>query len=163
MSPFKWFDSHKAVNELTSFTENVVVNRPVEEVWRFIDDPSNISKMYSEPVEMKQLSPGPRGVGTMLEERWSGRHITNVERITEYEPNRKYSAEAVSGPLKGTRMTICVEEIEGKTKATITYDVKLSGFRRLVGPFAAPRFRKELVTELANAKRVLESQPMPKA
>jgi hypothetical protein len=80
--------------------------------------------------------------------------VTISVRVIEYEPNRIFSFEHTSGPLKGTTESFYVETIEGKTGHT--------RFRKLVvGPLVTPSMRKGVVTILGNAKRILESEAKP--
>jgi len=137
-----------------------MVDRPVEEVWRFITDWSSFPKMNPVILEAKQTSAGPVGVGTTVEaahEARLGNRATSI-RVVECEPDRKLTLEHTSGPLEGTRTSFGMEAIEGKTRLTCTTDARLGGFYRLVGPFAAGRARREVSAELGNAKRLLESE-----
>ena len=52
---------------MARFETSVTIDRPVEEVWKFITDLSNMPK-WSNILESKQTSPGPMGVGTMIQD-----------------------------------------------------------------------------------------------
>ncbi len=137
----------------------VTIDRPVEEVWKFITDWSNFPKINPVVLEAKQTSAGPIGTGTTVttsQEERLGNRATSI-RVVEFEPNRKFSLEHTSGPLRGTRTTFATEVIEGKTKLTLASDVNLSGFYKLVWPLASGRARKEVENELGNVKRLVES------
>lgn len=107
-------------------------------------------------LEMKQTSTGPPGVGTTVRSTHPMRRALD-ERIIEYEPNRRITLEATSGPIRGTRVTFSMETIAGKTRLNLTIDLMLSGFYRLVGPFAARRAERESGA-VSNVKRILESE-----
>jgi uncharacterized protein YndB with AHSA1/START domain len=135
---------------------SVMIDRPVEEVWKFVTDLSKLPKWNTEVLEAKQTSPGPLGVGTTLQIRSS--NIVENAKVIEYEPGRKCAFEITSGPIKGSTENSNVETIEGKTRFTRTGDVKFSGFYKLVGPFITPRWRREYVASVGNLKRILESE-----
>ena len=131
-----------------------IVNRPVEDVWKFVADPSNIPKWNPQILEVKQTSEGPLGVGTTLLAR-STRMPLDI-RIIKYEPNHKFAFEGTSGPIKGTTNSFSLESIEGKTRLTRTVDIRLSGLYKLVGPIATRRAKKEVGASAANLKSLLE-------
>ena len=136
---------------------SVIVGRPIEEIWNFMTDWTNYPKMNPRIHEARKKSTGPLGEGTIVEARVRG--FVQIIRVVEYEPNRKLTLEHASGPSNGTITTFAMEtNAEGKTRLTCTSDLKLSGFFKLIGPFVAGRARREVVTELSNVKRVLESE-----
>lgn len=140
--------------------EIVMVDRPVEEVWKFLADISKSGpKIDPTLLEMKQTSEGPIGVGTTFESRHP--KVVYYLRISEFEPNRKYTEEFSAGPMKGSTITLGMEDMEGKTRLYCTFGLKLSGFYKLIGPIAARSARREILAGLKNVKRILESEGQP--
>jgi uncharacterized protein YndB with AHSA1/START domain len=139
---------------------STTIDRPIEDVWKFVTDLSNMPKWNPEVLEPKLTSAGPLGVGATAQFSAKMRNTTMTIsiRVTEYEPNRRISFEHISGPLKGTIESDSVETIEGKTRFTRTADLRYSGFYKLVGPFITPSMRRGVVASLGAAKRVLESE-----
>jgi uncharacterized membrane protein len=143
---------------------SVMIDRPAEEVWKFITDLSNATKWFipAPLVELRQTSAGPLGVGTTLVEsrRVYYKNFTWSDRVIEDMPNHKFSLEIISGPMKGTIGTWSIENIEGKTRLTETVNYKLNGFYKLVKPFIGRKAKveKESVTHVGNIKRILESE-----
>ena len=136
---------------------SVMIDRPVEEVWKFITDLSKVPTWDTGVLEVKQTSTGPLGLGSTGDFREKMRNMTISVRITEYEPNRRVSFVHTSGPMKGSIITESIENIEGKTRFTFSHDLKLSGFYKLLGVMKG-RMRREVVVILNNAKRILESE-----
>jgi len=137
---------------------NVIIDRPVQDVWKFITDLSTSNAVDPHILDAKQTSAGPFGVGTTV-------HLTrsnfpkNLDiRITEYEPNRKWSVVMTSGPVKGTTEQQWLEMVEGKTKLTYSFDPKGSGLGRLLVPFMTGSVRRTVESDLSNTKRILESE-----
>jgi carbon monoxide dehydrogenase subunit G len=144
---------------------SITIGRPVEDVWKFMTDFSNYPRVDPTFVDMRQTSPGPLGVGTTLEARHQ--RLVYYLRVTEYEPNKRFVLEHVSGRFMGTTDILSMEYVEGKTKLTWTIDARLSGLFRLVGPLvglAGPLLARggarELNAHLGNIKRLLESEVM---
>jgi uncharacterized protein YndB with AHSA1/START domain len=141
---------------MVKFEASAMVDRPVEDVWKFITDYANYPKWDPVIIELRKTSDGPLGVGATLEVRHS--NMTIPERVIEYEPNRKFAFVVTSGPGKGTTGTFSVENIEGKTRLTETDDFKFNGFFKLVGPFLTRSVKRQAVARVGKAKQVLESE-----
>jgi hypothetical protein len=94
-----------------------------------------MAKIHPDVIEWKQTSAGPWGVGTTLRETRSRTPKTQDFRVTEYEPNQKLTVAITSGPIRGTRITEKMENIEGKTKLTETAEYHFSGFYKVLRPF----------------------------
>lgn len=153
----------KEVNyyDMVKIRESVLIDRPVEDVWRFITDISNGPEWDKDVIEWRQTSTGPLGVGTTLSA--VHRRLTYSESVAEYEPNQKFSLQITSGPAKGTIGTLSVVDTGGKTKLTESSDYRFSGFYKLVGPFLTRTARKETASRVGNVKRILESEAPSKA
>jgi len=140
-----------------------MIDRPVEEVWNFINDWSNAPKWNTWRgtrglIEAKVTSEGQSGVGTIIQSRWSTRPNLATSRITEYQPGRKLTLEVTSpGMIKGTTESLDLENIEGRTKFNSAWELKFNGFFGLLGPFQVGRFRGFNEARISNLKRMLES------
>jgi len=153
---------------MAKIESSVLIDRPVEEVWNFISDlPNNAPKWNiwrgtHGVLEVKQTSAGPLGVGTTVQSRWSTRPYLLTSRIAEYEPGRKIATEITSPQMmRGTRESLSLEGIEGKTKFSAVWEMKFSGFYRLLGPFQVGSLRGFNEARVSNVKRILESGPRP--
>jgi len=150
------------IRYMAKWETSVIIDRPVEEVWKFVTDLSKLPEWNPETQEPKQTSAGPIGVGTTVEFKARMRKnstMTILMRITEFEPNRRCSFEHITGPINGTTERDTLETIEGgKTKFTRSGDVKFRGIYRLVGPFIMPGMKKAVVANVGVAKRMLESE-----
>jgi len=143
---------------MAKIVTSILIDRPPEAVWKFATDLSNSPKWDVDCVETKQTSTGPLGVGTTLQYRRSTNPKINDERVLEYEPNRKFTFEFTSGPMKGSIVTMSLEVTGGKTRVTETGDYKLSGFYRLLVPFMGGMGKRKAEGRVGNLKRILESE-----
>jgi uncharacterized protein YndB with AHSA1/START domain len=135
---------------------SIVIDRPIEVVWKYIIDLSNLPKWNTDILEAKQTSAGPLGADMTFQVR-ARPNIVHDAKVIEYEPSRVCTFEFITGPIKGSIEHSTLETVEGKTRFTRAADIKFNGFYVLLGPFLTPGFRKGYVTSLGNAKRILES------
>ncbi len=100
--------------------KGVVIDRSVDDVWRFMTDISNMPQWEENQADWKQTSEGPIESGTTFQiisrpsiGRPFGWEMKTNLRITEFEPNRKFATEATSGFLEGTKISYLMEPVEG--------------------------------------------------
>ncbi len=137
-----------------------MIDRSSEEVWRFMFDVRNFPKWDRNVLETKITSEGPIGVGTTAQAvvQFLGRKVVDI-RITEYEPNRKFALEFISGSFKGAKQSFTLESVGGnKTRLTLTREIELKGSWKLIQPIAPRMAKREGRDDIANAKRILEAQ-----
>jgi uncharacterized protein YndB with AHSA1/START domain len=139
--------------------ESVLIDRPVEVVWRFLEDLSKVPTWDTSISDVRLTSAGPVGVGSTGDFREKTMNTTISMRVTEYEPNRRFSFVHTSGPAKGSILTFSLETVEGKTRLTEVHSLELSGFYKLLRLFInSSRMRRYIAASLGNAKRMLESE-----
>ena len=143
---------------MAKIVTSVLIDRPPEVIWKFTTDFSNDPKWDPGVVETKQTSPGPLGVGTTVQFRRSKFPKIMNYRILEYEPNRKFTFEFTSGPIKGSIITMSLEVVEGKTRVSEIDNYQGSGFYKLLVPFMKGSGKREAEARVGNIKRILESE-----
>ena len=138
---------------------STTVDRPVEDVWRAVIDFPNGPKWDPGLLECKVTSEGPLSVGSTVQSRRTTRGANLVVfRVTEYEPGRKFAAEVMSPrAMRGSRHMETLESVEGKTKYSIAWDLKVNGLYSLLGPLLARSSKKLAETQVGNLKRMVES------
>jgi carbon monoxide dehydrogenase subunit G len=142
---------------MTTLTENVTVNRSVEEVWNFISDFENTTRWSRGVLEARQTSDGPLGVGSTLQTvvKAFGRRRTADYLVTEYEPNHAFAFEVTSGPMT-SRARFSVEPAGAGTRLTASGQAEATGFYRLLAPMLVRTLKRHSQDDLANVKRILE-------
>lgn len=142
---------------------SVMIDRSVEDVWKYMTDWDNISKWDPGILETKQTSSGPLGLGTTLQMRSPNRWArVSKGRVVEYQSNRKFTLEFTSPRMiEGTMDSAIFESVEGKTKLTRVFDLKFSGFYKLLGPLVTRGAEREVGATVSNVKRILESEAKP--
>ena len=137
---------------------SVVINRPIEEVFKFSDDPNNDAQWQTGLIESKQTSEGPMGVGTTFlnVSQFLGRRLESTFEITEYEPNRRVGFKSTSGPVPLTATTT-YEEVEEGTKVTLEAEGDVSGVFKLAEPIVARTAQRQFEGNFLTLKDVLEA------
>jgi len=75
---------------------------------------------------------------------------------TEYESNKKWSKKITSGSL-AIEEHMTYNPVEEGTTFTISYDMKVGGFLKLLSPVITGSMRKETKKSLGNLKKILEA------
>ena len=138
---------------------NVVINRPVEEVYAYMSNPENNSQWQSHCRGSVITSEGPLSVGTTFTDviKFLGRRIESIWEITEYDPNRKVSFKSTSSPIPA-KGGYTYGSVEGGTKVTVVGEVEPGGLLKLAKPIIVREGKSEWETSLANLKHLLEAQ-----
>ncbi len=139
---------------------SVVINRPVKEVFAFLEDPANDPQWQSGLLEAEYTSEGPLGVGTTAREvrKLLGRRIESTYEITEYEPDSKMALKTTSGPIP-IEQSASFEAVEEGTKVTLVGEFEPGGFFKLAEPIVGRVAKRQFEADVANLKELLEAQP----
>jgi len=138
--------------------ERVDIKRPADVVFAYTTDAKNWPKWQSTMPEAEQTSPGPVGVGTIFKGviRMMGRSMKWTATATEYEPYRKFGKNIACGSVTNEQRN-AYDPIEGGTRFTIVYEMKVGGVMKLFSPMIVSSTRKGLRKALNNLKSLLET------
>lgn len=141
------------------FENTVTIRRPPSEVFAFVADPANIPKWNYAIVSASQVSPGPFGVGTRIQQSRSiPRPATEELVVTEFVPERRMVLQGDLGPLSGT-LSYQIDEVPEGTRLTNAADLSGRGPMGLLAPLATTRVRDAVAANLDKLRRLLESSP----
>lgn len=143
---------------MSKIEEGIEINCPVEKAFNYTTDAGSWNKWQSILPEAEQTSQGPVSIGTMFKGTscLMGRTMKWTARATEYEPDRKFGKNITSG-------SVFIEQhntynpTTGGLRFTIAYNVKVSGFLKLLSPMIVRSMHKELQKSLVNLKQILEA------
>jgi len=139
--------------------ESVEIKRPADKVFAFTTDAKSWPKWQSTFPDAEQTSQGPVGVGTTFKGtiRMMGLTMKWTATAMEYEPNRKFGKNIACGLITNEQHNT-YDPIEGGTRFTIVYNMKVGGLMKLMSPMIVSSTRKALKKALSNLKSVLEAQ-----
>jgi carbon monoxide dehydrogenase subunit G len=141
-----------------------IIDRPLEEVWRFVSDPSNDPKWYQGTMKVRQIPEGSTVVGTTFEAviQFRGRSLEAGVRCIVLNPNKEVTWKFTSGLMKRSTDSWRMEPIDEKsTRLTRVFDMRVSGFWRLIQPIVVRGTKSAHEAEIHNVKRILEGESQP--
>ncbi len=138
---------------MARFSNNLIIGRPINEVFRFVADFENMPKWNYYVVEVNKVTSGPIGVGTAF--RQIRKTDTQRYKIVEFEPNRKVVVETLP-PAPALQMRFTFEPAGGGTRLTDEWELK-GGLIGLFGSLAAGRVKTAVAENLAKLKQLLET------
>lgn len=146
---------------MVKITGSTIIDRPVEEVWRFVSDPNNTPKWYQGTMEVRQISERPIAVGTNFEAvlQFRGRSMRAGARCVVLNPDKEVTWKFTSGLMKRSMDSWRMEPMDEKsTRLTRVFDMRVSGFWRLIQPIIARGTKRAHEAEIHNVKRILEGE-----
>ena len=138
---------------------NLIIDRPVEEVFAFVSNSENLPRWRSTSLEVKKTSEGPLGVGSTFKGRFTflGRQFDGNLLVTAHEPNRVYVSKLAEGPFP-IETGYTLTPIEEGTHVTFIVEGAPGGFFKLAEPLVVSMAKRSYETDLQNLKEMLEAQ-----
>src|SRR5215213_266785 len=138
----------------------VIIERPVEEVFGFVLDLTNIPSTDPSVRSVEKISEGPIEAGTTFLMRQEAPPVGKVReatvRYTAVEPNRNIEFEATVGPITPTaRLTF--EQANGGTKVTFRGEPNPLGPLKIISPLISYQGQRMWNKRLAGLKSTLEA------
>ena len=142
---------------MMKFEISVHVNRPVAEVFQYLNDPTKMPE-WNATIEEATPSETPIKVGTHIRTRGRilGRKIEGTVEVVEYEPNKRVvqkSDEPFSWKAINT-----FQADNGGTRLVSACEGESHGFLKLSEPILARIVKKQLQAQFETAKELLEAQ-----
>jgi uncharacterized protein YndB with AHSA1/START domain len=139
--------------------ESVVVQRPIDEVFAYFTDPTTLPEWQASALEAQLEGEGPMRAGSRAVEtrKFLGRRMESTMEALEYEPPRRFTIKASSGPVP-FQVTSDLSEEGGGTLVRSVVEGEPGGFFRLAEPLVVRAVERELRNNLATLKDVLESR-----
>jgi carbon monoxide dehydrogenase subunit G len=146
---------------MTPIIETIEVDRPPEEVFSYVTDPSRFGEWQKGVVGGHMEGNGQTGVGSKC---ITTRRIGLAERpvtaeVTAINPPRNWAVHGIDGPIRAT-VNVNVDPLDEGTRSrvTITLDFEGRGIGKLLVPLVVHReAEKEMPANLRQLKQRLES------
>jgi len=144
---------------MISFDVDVTIDRPVETVFAFANDPATFPQWQPAVVESRQTSPGPMGVGTtgMNVRKVMGQRVESTFEITSFTPNQGLLVKSTSGPV-AYEITSAFQPVDGGTRLRLHFDGEPQGLFKAAERMLAPTIKKDFEEDYQRLKTLLESR-----
>ena len=140
---------------------SVIIRRPLEEVWAFMEDPERAGDWQPYLVELRQEPPGNNGIGTeqFYIFQYLGRRFSNHYVVTEYEPMERSAYKSLpDSSIQATGENL-FEPLDDGTRLTMTFTPQVGGFfGKMPKSIGAWSYRRTLNGNLKRIKKILESR-----
>jgi uncharacterized membrane protein len=148
---------------MINIEENIIIHRPIEEVFTYMTDLRNAPEWQSGLLEVQQTTEGLVGIGTtyLAVRRFLGRKMESVMEIVGYEPNLSLTWKTVSSSMPFTSSWRFKSTTEG-TQVIWTFEAEV-GLFGLADRFVANSITRDAVAGFGTLKDMLESQVMAAA
>jgi uncharacterized membrane protein len=140
----------------------VVINRPVEEVFDFVADEHNEPRYNPRMRLVEQLTEGPIGPGTRFraETVSMGRPVEMVIEFTGYQRPRQL-VEAVHMASMDLHGGLTFDPVPDGTRMRWSWELQPGGILKLMNPMVARMGRNQEQRIWTGLKRLLEAQKPP--
>jgi len=144
---------------MITFDLEEMIQRPVEAVWTFLENPNNGMQWEPATIDQHYTSPKPHGVGStgMNARQVMGRRVETTWEITEYTPERSFTLKSTSGPISYV-LSYALEAVDRGTHLSLHFQGDPKGLFKVAEPLLASTVKKEFVEDHARLKVLLESQ-----
>jgi uncharacterized protein YndB with AHSA1/START domain len=139
----------------------VTIRRPVEDVWAFMIDLFNSPRVRGMTLGARKVSPGPVGLGTVVDNRTVILGFETHLRFTviEWDPPHRVVA-SMSGPLlRSGRVTTELLETSEGTRRVSRLDLELSPSGILLWPLLGRILKRDQAGVDRKQKALLEASP----
>lgn len=138
-------------------TSSTLIELPVQQVFDFVSAPENDFQWQSGTLATARLSKGSDALRTLFRSigHLMGRRNLSTFEITEFEPNKKYAFESLSGPVH-SRTSYTLEKDSDSTRLHISIQASAPNFFRITEKLLWKTMKKQLEEDVARLKTILE-------
>jgi deazaflavin-dependent oxidoreductase (nitroreductase family) len=135
----------------------IVIGRPVEEVYDFVADERNEPRYNPRMVRAEKVTPGPIGVGTRFAAQMKGRRpIDMTIEFTDFERPRRLASHTRLAAMD-IRGALTFDPVAHGTRMRWAWELQPRGVLRLLGPIVARVGARQERVVWAGLKRLLEA------
>jgi hypothetical protein len=137
----------------------MLILRPIWVVFNFIATPENNPEWQYGSLASVKTSAGETQVGTIFGSfgHFMGRRIQSDFEVTEFETNRSYGFETISGPIQ-LQTSYTFETVPHGTNVIVSSLINPGGFFKLVDPIVARVARNQFKENLVRLKELVEAR-----
>jgi uncharacterized membrane protein len=139
---------------MIQFRNQVVVERPIDEVFGFVSDFENVPKWNYYVLDVSKTSDGPTGVGTTFHQ------VRKVDaqdfQIVTYQPNREVTVQTIPPSTPEFEMRFTFEPDGNRTRISDEWKLE-TGRPALLERLGAGRIESAALENLGKLKTLLET------
>ncbi len=138
----------------------VIINKPVEEVWAFFDNPDNLSKWLTGFVSFENISGLPGQVGTKSKHIYenNGKNLELIELITSRIENKEFKGTLSHKMMVSTMDNQFKDLGNGRTELTADVETKFKSLVfQILSPIMKRNFQKRQDEDLRRLKYAIEN------
>lgn len=135
------------------FKNTVTINRPLQEVFTFVSNFENMPKWNYYILEVKQITMGPRRIGTLYDQ--TRKTDKQQYQITEYEQNHRVIVKTIP-PAPTLEMRFTFESAGDATHLEDEWELK-TRYPGFLEHLATGRIKSAARENLVKLKRLLEN------
>jgi uncharacterized membrane protein len=139
---------------MINIEKSVVVDRPVEEVFAFVAEGSNAPR-WQEGLEAVEGRTDVIGSEYTEVRKFLGREMRSLMEVTAYEPNSRWAAKVLKGPVP-YEVSVRVEPQDGGTRLTTRVDGEPTGFFKVAEGMVKSQLEKSMEWNVQRLKQILE-------
>lgn len=139
---------------------SVVIERPIDELWAVFLDFFSAPRLPGASMSIRQTSPGPMGVGTIIQARRVilGFETRLIQRVTEFDPPRTFAVTMEGRPFRSMIERVTLEPVGGGTKLDEALDFEVRPAIKLIWPIIGPIMRRQRQQSFRDLKAKLEAE-----
>ena len=136
---------------------STMIYRPVEQVFDFVSTPENDFQWQYGTLATARLPNGSGAMQTFFRSigHLMGRRNLSTFEITEFEPNKKYGFQSLSG-LVHSNTSYTVENVNGRTRFNISIQASAPNFFHITEKLLWKMMKIQLEEDVATLKTILE-------
>ncbi|MEA2537875.1 MAG: hypothetical protein QOF11_2109 [Chloroflexota bacterium] len=135
---------------------STTIKRPIEEVFRYVTDPTNEPAWHTDVAMATRLSDGPIDVGSETSYTFglSGGRGTAIGRVVDFEQDRLETIHYDRGPMGLTpTITLRFEPERDGVRFTRTVEIEPTGLARVLAPVMGRLVARRNATFVDNVRR----------
>lgn len=145
---------------MARYQQSIVIDRPVNEVFAYMDDISREHEWQSQLVEADQTPAGATAVGSRKRyvSEFMGKRLQNTYVVEQYDPNERIVCRTTPDSVLDATSDIRWEAVDGGTRVTMALSGAAAGALRFVpAKMLEAKFAQEVDATLARLKERLEA------
>ena len=138
---------------------DIVIDRPVADVWAYASDPSNAPTWYANIRSARWRTAPPLAIGSQFDfvAAFLGRQLAYTYEVVELVPQQRLRMRTSDGPFPMETQYEWEPEGPGRTRMTLRNRGRPSGFASIAAPVLTQAMRRANRDDLARLKAVLEA------